>query len=68
MKHLALTTLLLTGPAHAKNTVDTQKKYLQITEGLLMGAIQAEGLTDIAHCVQDGQHILQDAERAYQDF
>jgi len=41
---------------------------VQITEGFLWGALDAEGFTDIEKCIQDGEHVVQDAEKAYTDF
>jgi len=41
---------------------------VDITEGVLMGALQAEGFTDIEHCIQDVETFVQDAEIAVQDF
>lgn len=41
---------------------------VQITEGFLLGALDAEGFTDIEHCIQDAEHVVQDAEKAYTDF
>jgi len=41
---------------------------VQITEGFLLGALDAEGFTDIEKCIQDGEHIVKDAEAAYTDF
>jgi len=41
---------------------------VEITEGFLLGALDAEGFTDIEKCIQDGEHIVKDAEAAYTDF
>lgn len=41
---------------------------VQIVEGFLKGAVQAEGLTDIEHCIQDAEAVVQDAETAIADF
>jgi len=33
-----------------------------------LGALDAEGFTDIEKCIKDGEHIVKDAEAAYTDF
>jgi hypothetical protein len=33
-----------------------------------MGALDAEGFTDITHCIQDAELLFTDAEAAYEDF
>ena len=33
-----------------------------------MGALDAEGFTDISKCIQDVEHVVQDAQAAYHDF
>ena len=63
----SLATMLLLANASAKNAVDVQK-MVQITEGVLMGALQAEGFTDIESCIKDVETFVQDAEVAVQDF
>jgi len=47
---------------------DTKADALLLTEGFLLGAIDAEGFTDIEKCIGDGEHIVQDAEKAFTDF
>jgi hypothetical protein len=41
---------------------------VQIVEGFLKGAVQAEGLTDIEKCIQDAEGVVSDAETAIADF
>jgi hypothetical protein len=53
--------------AAANKSVDV-KKMETIVEGILMGALDAEGFTDITHCIQDVEHVVQDAQAAYTDF
>jgi len=59
----SIATLLLVANASAKNAVDVQK-MVSITEGVLMGALNAEGFTDIEHCIQDVEAFVSDAEIA----
>jgi len=40
----------------------------QIVEGVLRGALHAEGFDDINHCLTDAEHVFTDAENAYNDF
>ena len=40
----------------------------QIVDGVLRGAINAEGFTDIAKCLDDVEHVLGDAQTAVTDF
>jgi hypothetical protein len=47
---------------------DTKTDAILLTEGFLLGAIDAEGFTDIEKCIGDGEHIVQDAEKAFTDF
>ena len=47
--------------------VDVQM-MVQIVEGFLKGAVEAEGLTDIEKCIQDAEGVIQDAETAVTDF
>jgi hypothetical protein len=61
MNKLALALLL--GSASA---IDT--KYVQIVEGMLKGALDAEGFDDIVKCLGEGEVIIKDAEKAYADF
>jgi hypothetical protein len=44
------------------------KMMVQIVEGFLKGAVQAEGLTDIEKCIQDAEGVVKDAETAITDF
>lgn len=68
MKYGVFASLLLAGAAAKQgNTADAQK-YVQMVEGFLMGALDAEGFTDIEHCIQDGEGILNDAEDAITKF
>jgi hypothetical protein len=57
--------LLLGEKEHLK--VDVQM-MVQIVEGFLKGAVQAEGLTDIEKCIQDVEGVVSDAETAIADF
>lgn len=41
---------------------------VDITEGVLKGALDAEGFTDIEHCIQDVETFVSDAETAIEDF
>lgn len=41
---------------------------VQIVEGFLKGAVEAEGLTDIEKCIQDAEGVVKDAETAITDF
>ena len=45
-----------------------ESKYVLIAEGILKGALEAEGFTDIEKCIQDGEKLVQDAEAAVKDF
>ena len=65
MRTSALAALL--GVAAANKTVDTKKMEV-IVEGILKGALDAEGFTDITHCIQDVEHVIQDAQAAVTDF
>jgi len=58
--------LLMAGATQAASSNDT--KLEAIVEGILMGALDAEGFTDITHCIQDGETLFTDAELAYKDF
>jgi hypothetical protein len=46
----------------------TEQKALEITEGFIMGALDAEGFDDINKCIQDAEALGTDAEHAYTDF
>ena len=65
MRTSALAAIL--GMAAANKSVDTKKMEV-IVEGILRGALDAEGFTDITHCIQDVEHVVQDAQAAYTDF
>jgi hypothetical protein len=41
---------------------------VQIVEGFLKGAVEAEGLTDIEHCIQDAEGVISDATTAVKYF
>jgi len=43
-------------------------KLTAIVEGVLKGALHAEGFDDINHCIADAEHVFGDAEAAYKDF
>jgi hypothetical protein len=59
--------LLLGKPEEKKVSVDVQM-MVQIVEGFLKGAVQAEGLTDIEKCIQDAEGVVSDVETAVTDF
>ena len=65
MRTSAIVASLLIGASAAPSNDD---KMLKITEGILKGALDAEGFTDITQCIKDGEEIVQDAEAAYKDF
>lgn len=57
--------------AQARSTSDANahlKEVAQITEGILIGAINAEGLDNIEHCLTDAEHIFGDIKSAVGDF
>jgi hypothetical protein len=58
---------LLLANASAKKAVDTQK-MVSIVEGVLAGALNAEGFDDINTCIKDAETVIQDAQVAVQDF
>jgi len=62
-----LASALLLANASAKQAQDTQQMVL-IVEGILKGALDAEGFDDIEHCIQDAATVIKDAEIAVQDF
>jgi len=41
---------------------------VEIVEGVLKGALDAEGFDDISHCIQDVETVVTDAEAAVKDF
>ena len=43
-------------------------KLTAIVEGVLKGALHAEGFDDINTCIADAEHVFGDAENAYEDF
>jgi len=59
------TLALLLGAASANSS---DSKMVQIVEGVLKGALDAEGFTDIEKCVQDTEHVISDVEVAVKDF
>lgn len=63
----ASTLAALLGVAAANNSVDV-KKMEAIVGGILKGALDAEGFSDISHCITDIEHVVQDAQVAYSDF
>lgn len=40
----------------------------QIIEGILVGALNAEGLSNIENCIKDSRIVFDDVEEAVQDF
>lgn len=44
------------------------KEVAQITEGILIGALNAEGLENIESCLVDAEHIFGDVKSAIGDF
>ncbi len=62
-----LTQALLIG-AVAANKEFSKDKMIAIVEGVLKGAIEAEGFTDIESCVKDIQDVTYDLEVAVADF
>lgn len=43
-------------------------KLVAIVQGVLKGALNAEGFEDINSCIADAEHVFSDAEGAYADF
>ena len=43
-------------------------KLEQIVGGILKGALEAEGFTDIIQCFKDGENLFKDSETAVADF
>lgn len=43
-------------------------KLVAIVQGVLKGALHAEGFDDINTCIADAEHVFGDAEAAYEDF
>ena len=68
MKYAVLAGLLIANAYGKQNETESAKKYVQIVEGFLMGTLDAEGFTDIEHCIQDGEGIIKDAEDAFSKF
>jgi hypothetical protein len=58
---------MLLANASAKQATDLAKME-QIVEGILMGALDAEGFTDITSCIKDAEVIIGDTEIAIGDF
>jgi len=67
LRKSAIAALLGVATANSKNQIDEQK-MVKIVEGILMGALDAEGFTDIEHCIQDVEHVITDAQNAFEDF
>ena len=67
LRKSAIAALLGVAAANSKNQIDEQK-MVKIVEGILMGALDAEGFTDIEHCIQDVEHVITDAQNAFEDF
>ena len=65
MKFAAIACL---GAVSAHELKDTKTDAVQLVEGFLLGAIDAEGFTDIQSCIKDVEHIVTDGENAYKDF
>jgi len=40
----------------------------KLVTGILHGALNAKGFTDIYACIEDAEHVFTDAETAYEDF
>lgn len=57
----------LLGLAAANKQID-EKKMEAIVQGVLFGALDAEGFTDISTCIKDFEQVISDAESAYKDF
>jgi len=68
MKYAVLAGLLLAGSAAKNNNAEDAEKYVQIVEGFLEGALEAEGFDDVEKCVKDGEVIIKDAEDAISNF
>ena len=58
----------LASSSSAAEKVSNLKEVAQITEGILIGAIDAEGLDNIESCLTDGEHIFGDVKSAIDDF
>jgi len=52
---------------HQLDAVDVKKLEL-IVGGILKGAIEAEGFTDIEKCINDAEGVFADAKVAVEDF
>merc|ERR1712051_280116 len=46
----------------------TTQDVLEVIEGVLFGALKAEGITDIETCVKDVSPLVTDLETAFKDF
>ena len=55
---------------HAKNQASKMDatKLEEIVGGILKGALDAEGFTDIGHCIKDAEEVFADAKIAVEDF
>ena len=58
---------LLLANASAKQAADMQKME-QIVGGILKGALDAEGFTDITTCLKDVETVIADTKIAIEDF
>lgn len=63
----SLTTAALLGAAQAQEGADAQE-IVEIVTGILRGALDAEGFTDVEKCMGDASTVIKDAEAAVQDF
>lgn len=69
MKYAAYLALMSSVAAKSQEQVELDRiKLVQIVEGVLQGALHAEGFDDINTCIQDAEHLFSDAEVAYNDF
>ena len=68
MKYATLTALVAACANAAEQQPQDAQKYVSMVEGFLMGAIDAEGFTDIEKCIGDGEAIIKDAEDAFKQF
>jgi len=68
MKYAALAGLLMAGIAAENNDKVSALKYVQIVEGFLDGAADAEGFNDIDKCIKDAEGITDIAEDMIKHF
>jgi len=62
-----LVTAALVGAISAQQTVD-YVMVEQVVEGVLIGALDAEGFDDITKCITDAEGVVTDVEKAFNDF